>query len=488
MGEAKRRGVQLPEGQSGSALLHQILVGATERHPDVFGGPELVGDARRFRSGFAESLVRFEARRAASPRRTAIALEMLRETQEALRFVGEAGEEVLAEHLARPASPLPLEELRLVGAGRLTPRVEHEGRSHVGRHLSDLADELLERAYATRAACDALRWLAGTFGEDQIDLSGRRFAILGAAAELSPVPLLLEAGADVLWLDVAPPPEGLVKDSQLSGRLFVPRDGADILEQPAAIAATIAAFAGSAPVHLGLYAYAPGQSQEWRLAAAMNAIVRSLPAGTAGSVSLFVSPTSPAVVRAEDQEAAARQLAAAPLWQRALRAAGRLPDGHLRHDGTVVSRAIVPLQGASYQAAQYLAKLLATEVWAVHGSDLGGGGSPLRVSANTAAITRTRSLSTPIFQAGFLGASSFGVATLAPETTRWLNGLLVLHDLLAEDRGVGLDPAERARRLHAQQVHGGIYALPYALDPTITVAALIGLVRRPGLLAALLRG
>ncbi len=486
MGGKTRRGVQLPEGTSGSALLHRILGGAAERHPEVFGGPELVGDARRFRSGFAETLVRFEARRAASPERTAIAREMLVETQESLRFVDDGGEKILAEHLSSHAEPLPLDELRLVGAGRMTPRIEHEGRSYVGRSLGDLAETLLERAHATRAACDALHWLAASFGEEQIDLGGRRFAILGAGAELSPVPLLLEAGADVLWLDLTEPPEGLVKDSQLSGRLFVPRGAANILEQPAEIAATIEAFAGSSPVHVGLYAYAPGQSQEWRLAAAMNAIVRSLPAGVADSVGLFVSPTSPAVIQPEDEEAAARRLDEAPLWQRALRAAGRLPDGPFEYEGTVVSRAVVPLQGASYQAAQYLAKLLASEVWALHGNDLEGAGTPLRVSANTAAITRTRSLSTPIFEAAFLGAPSFGVATLAPETTRWLNGLLVLHDLLADPPDAD-SAAERARALHAQQVHGGIYALPYALDPAITAAALIGLGRRPALLASLLR-
>jgi hypothetical protein len=272
--------------------------------------------------------------------------------------------------------------------------------------------------------------------------------------------------------------------------LFIPRDGSDILEHPAEVAATIAAFAVSGPLHVGLYAYAAGQCQEWRLAAAMNAIVRSLPAGTADSVSLFTSPTSPAVVQAEDRRAAEQRLASAPAWQKALRLAGRLPDGHAHRDGVHIARSIVPIQGASYQAAQYFGKLLASEVWAVYGNDLNGAGEPLRASANTAAVTRTRSLSMPIFEAGFLGASAFGVETLAPATTRWLNGLLALHDLLREEAPAaapGLAAAERARRLHAQQVHGGLYALPYALQQTLTTAALIGFGRRPSLLLDLLR-
>ena len=490
MGERRRPGVQLPEETSGSALLYRILEAAATRHLDVFGGPQLLGDPRRFRSRFAERLVQFELRRVASAKRVTIAREMLACAQEQLRFVGERGDEPLAEHLARPAAPLALEEVRLLGAGRLTPRVEYAGYSYAGGRLAHLAEELLARAHASRAACDALRWLAQRFAEEPVDLGGHRFAILGAGAELSPVPLLLEAGADVLWIDLAEPPADLVKDTQLSGRLFFPPGGANLLERPAEIAASIAAFAEGSPLHVGLYAYAPGQCQEWRLAAAMNAIVRSLPAGTADSVSLFTSPTTPAAVQPEDQQAASQRLADAPAWQRALRSAGRLSDGHARRGDACIARAVVRIQGASYQAAQYLAKMLASEVWAVYGNDLGDGGPPLRASANTAGVTRTRSLSMPIFEAGFLGGPAFGVDTFAPAATRWLNGLLLLHDLLndaAPARQPGLSEAERARRLHAQQVHGGIFSLPYALEPTLTAAALIGFGRRPRLLLDLLR-
>ncbi|HEY5657636.1 MAG TPA: hypothetical protein VIY27_07580 [Myxococcota bacterium] len=490
MSAPRRRGVQLREGVSGSALLYAVLEGAVNRHPSVFGGPELLGDPNRFRTRFPERLVQFELRRIASAERVAIAREMLWEAQEQLRYLGDGVDLSLAEYLARPAQPLPLEELRLRGAGRLTPRVDYAGCGYAGSQLAQLAGALRERAHASRAACDALHWLAQHFADEPIDLAGHRFAILGAGAELSPVPLLLEAGADVLWIDLAAPPADLVKDSQLSGRLYVPRDGANLLEQPGEIAATIADFAQPGPVHVGLYAYAPGQCQEWRLAAAMNAIVRSLPAGTAGSVSLFTSPTTPAAVQPEEQRAAQQRLAAAPVWQRVLRRAGRLPDGHAQDGEACIARAVVSIQGASYQAAQYLAKMLASEVWAVYGNDLGDGGPPLRASANTAGVTRTRSLSTPVFEAGFLGGPAFGVDTFAPATTRWLNGLLVLHDLLNHDAPAaqaGLPPAERARRLHAQQIHGGIFSLPYTLDATLTAAALIGFGRRPRLLLDLLR-
>jgi hypothetical protein len=68
--------------------------------------------------------------------------------------------------------------------------------------------------------------------------------------------------------------------------------------------------------------------------------------------------------------------------------------------------------------------------------------------------------------------------------------LLLLHDLLNDDAPAaqpGLTGTERARRLHAQQIHGGIFSLPYSLESTLTGAALIGFGRRPGLLLDLLR-
>jgi hypothetical protein len=84
------------------------------------------------------------------------------------------------------------------------------------------------------------------------------------------------------------------------------------------------------------------------------------------------------------------------------------------------------------------------------------------------------------------------VTTFAPETTRALNGLLTLHDLLNPDApGSALrahaSAAERAAALFSQQVHGGIYAIPWALNPCITVAAGIGLVQRPDRIWRLLR-
>jgi hypothetical protein len=158
---------------------------------------------------------------------------------------------------------------------------------------------------------------------------------------------------------------------------------------------------------------------------------------------------------------------------------GQLKDSaSFEVNGIPVARAIVPLQGVSYQAAQYISKILTAEVFATQGIDLKGPAQPLRVSANVAGITKTRSLNHPVFQAAFLGAPTFGVEIFEVPTTQALATLLILHDLLNSDA----NPKGDITALFTKQVHGGIYSRAFALDPMIRIATLMGMVKRPKLL------
>jgi hypothetical protein len=466
---------------------------AAERAPDALGTAELPSDGRAFRSGYGEALARFEAARASSPQRAEIARDLVSASEARFCFGSEGRDVPLAEYWSRPAAALPVETLAFGTARRLTPRVPWEGRTYAGKDVRVLADAFSERGYLTRAAADALRWIAERADRTGgIDLAGQKFVVFGAGAELAATQLLLEAGASVLWVDVVEP-DGLRESAaRLGGALTYVRGGADLLAQPAEIARTLLEFASDAPVHLALYAYAGGESREWRLATAMNAIVRRLDPAAVRSVTLLVSPTCPALVQPEDREAASRHRAA--WWQALLERAGVFSAARVEAGDAQVMRAIVPLQGVSYQAAQYVAKMLTAESFAVHGTQLDARSrSPITVSANVAGVSRTRSLSHPVFEAAFLGAPLFGVTTFAPATTRWVNGLLALHDLLNEDAPGSAsrhyaDDAARAAALFSQQVHGGIYGLPWALNPCITTAAVLGLARRPSLLWNVLRG
>ena len=180
----------------------------------------------------------------------------------------------------------------------------------------------------------------------------------------------------------------------------------------------------------------------------------------------------------------------------ALRALGFLKPQTSLQGPYPISDSVVTIQGASYQAAQYLGKTLMAETWeAEHVARLqaqsprGGTldrseakevvpsteGSYFQVSANTAPITQTRSLAHPVFAAAFQGARTLGVETFLPEFSQQVGGLLWMHDWMNDD------PDSTIR----QRVHGGIHPMPYQLQSALYIAAAIGFARRPLLLKGL---
>ncbi|MEZ4231528.1 MAG: hypothetical protein R3B89_20285 [Polyangiaceae bacterium] len=481
-------GVNLPEGSSGSGFLHHILTEAVRAFPHELSAARLSPDPARFRARFGDELARFEAVRCASPRRTEIARCVVQGTQAGLVYRPRDASESrsFGDYLGGDGHAFSLERLRGRSSKGLAPQVPFAGRNYGAAELGELASLLVERGLMTQAAGDALAWIGdyALANAGRIELGGQRFALLGAAAELAPTRFLLEAGAEVLWLDLqSPSPEQLP-----GGELSYVSGGSDLLLDPLRCKQTLLEFADGEPLHLGLYAYAAGESQEWRLASTMNGIARSLPEGSLRSISLWISPTTPSQVRDGCVDLTERRRAQPPLWQSALRRSGMLSHGHERHQDVRTAKAVVSIQGVSYQAAQYVAKLLAAEVYALDGSSFEGERRPLTVSANVAGITRTRSLAHPLFEAAFEGAPAFGIEIFRPETTRALSTLLMLHDLLnpnavANQRCLasGTAPPERARRLGEIQVHGGVYTNPHALEPSIRVAAVLGMTKRPTL-------
>jgi hypothetical protein len=117
------------------------------------------------------------------------------------------------------------------------------------------------------------------------------------------------------------------------------------------------------------------------------------------------------------------------------------------------------------------------EAWATHGQIHADNLDPLRVSANTAAITKTRSLDHPVFDAAFGGAAAMQVQTFSPEQSKCLNALLAVQDWMSAE----IPAPGRVR------VHGGIHTLPYPLQSALRPAAVIGFAKAPKLLAGLLK-
>lgn len=486
----KPDGVIFP-GLSASVMLHGILVSARLRFKDAFRAYVFPKEAQVFKTTYPEALASFEAARVSSPERSEIARFIVEKSHRWLLLRADGIERPLADSLWELPEGPQLETTPLSGRGRWKPAVAFEGRSYAGKDLAALGEVLVERDLATPQVETALSWLAANAldAKGELDLSGRRFALLGAGAEIAPTPLLLAAGADVLWLDVTRPPEKWLADDAFSGRIVASKSLGDVIAQPREIAAAICAFASAgSPVDCGLFAYAPGAGREWRLASTMNAIVDAVGPERVRSATLYVSPTHPALLSQHELECARRRSEGMPGWQRALGAVGLLgKSGQAGTPSARIQRAVVEMQGASYQAAQYVEKLLAMERWAVYG--IAGRGGQAALSANVAGITRTRSLEHPVFAAAYVGCGAFGVETFASETTRPLAALLALHDLLNPQAAGAASAARRAnpQALFGQRVHGGLYGLPFDLQPMLMAAGVLGFAKRPALLAGLLK-
>ena len=479
-GESSGSGVVLAGGRSASEILHGALTEAVRAHGGLPGDFSLPGQSEAFRRTYPEVLPAFEAARLVSTKRNALAMHIVDAFRRALVWQSGNDEMPIAEALKDPAIPVALEVRQTGTSAGWRPELVYAGKTYAADDIAVAGELLGSRQVVTPAAAKALAWVGNhLLDAGRIHLGGRRIAMLGAGAEMAPTRAWLRAGADVLWLDAAPPPAAWFDSNDTGGRLHIPVTPVDLLSRPREVLATLIAFSNGEPLDLGLYAYAPGQAREIRLTAVMNALVEAMPRQLVRSVTLLVSPTTPTALDADDVAAMDNRRRTRPAWEAALSGLGLLSRAHgcTHISEAAVSRSVVGIQGASYQAAQYVGKVLTAQCWYQDGQAAGTLGSGVRISANTAAITRTRSLEHPVFTAAFGGASAFGVETMLPEQSRCLNGLLALHDWFHPDRPV----PGRIR------VHGGIHSLPYPLEPALRVAAAIGFVRQPKLLRGFFR-
>ena len=479
MSKPQPRGqVLLAEDHSALAVLHGLLTDAAATFPEAFADVELPATPEMFRAAYPEVLPGFEAARLASAQRHEIARHVVVAQQKYIIWQDGQGKRPLQESLGDTVTPLPLEMHRFEGEPGWQPSLVYRGERWDADRLPELGALLVARGVMTKEAGEALAWIGDEVLEaGTLRLTGCKIAVLGGGAEMAPTRLWLEAGADVLWLDQQPPPDDWWQSGSLFGRLYWPPGNADLLAQPQEVLATLVDFADGSPLDLGLYAYAPGQARELRLTASMNAVVDALPAELVASVTMLVSPTTPTALSSQDVAVMRARLEARPMWEALCAHIGLLGKGGggVAVGDAVATRTVVGIQGTSYQAAQYLGKILMADCWSKYGQVEATNPVPLRISANTAAITRTRSLAHPVFTAAFGGAAVLGVETLVPRLSRRINGLLAVCDWLR--------PALPTPGI--VRVHGGIHTLPYPLEPALRMAAAIGFARSPRLLRGL---
>ena len=470
-------GIQLRRDRSASQTLHRCLKTAVQAYPEAFSEITFPKNSQDFRASYVAMLPEFEAARINHPARTEIARLLAETFQDQLIYHSSNGVCGLKEHLAHPAKPLLLKRLPPNRDPGWQPTLYFLKQNW--SDLSSLSQALVSKKIISAGAKEALAWLDHYIGEERsINLSARKVVVFGASAEMAPTAQFNAAGAEILWLDLTPPSK-LAESHFRGGAVQFPADGINLLTQPAEILATILAFAAGQRLDICLYAYSPGQAREMRLTAAMNAIVNALPKALIESITLLLSPTTATPLDQVDLAAMTQRKNNRPRWEAVLDGLGLLGrGGGATFTGKLgASRTLLGIQGASYQAAQYLAKLMAAEAWAQNTSIESNEERLLRVSANTAPITQTRSIAHPVFDAAFLGATALGIQTFTPNQSQTLNGLLAVHDWVHP-----ITPQPGKIR-----VHGGIHTLPYPMNTALRVAAAIGFVQSPKLLGALFK-
>jgi len=469
-------GVQLPkvpgEGKpSATGMLYGILRDTRQKFFDDLAEFNLRPNAKSFGKRYSRDLFDFEKARVATPHAKEIALHMANLVQERMVFTDGGKSIPLAQHFNTANAPMEIEmitppDTKTRGYAISFPR-QYGGYATTQGEIKGEIDALLHRNLITPDAADIFHEVVQKgSGPGGLNLKGMKLVLLGGMAELSPLPLLLKAGADVLTTCRNPESRkkliDFVRDprSGVTGRLFLAKEPMDLLKNPGRIAATAAAFAGGEPVHLGAFAYKGGRGQEWRLAAAQDGIARALEkTGLLKSYTIYASPSVPAQISPETAaiaKAATRRYSVFAISQML----NSLSFSHLcepnvtrDEDNRFWTNGLLPLQGASYAAANLIGKTHAVEYFA---------GKGIRVSANVAPVANTGSMKkVDSIQRAFSQAHTYGIRIFEPQDAQILMFLQMAHDLTCGERKHAQNPAQR-------QVHGGVFTAPYSLESCMT--------------------
>jgi hypothetical protein len=441
-----------------------------------------VTDWRRGYLGPARWLVEAAAADAAAAQR--IAAAGLAAARSRLRFARD-GAEVALETLPPARERLATRVVRGSGKAGPTPiGVPYRGQVLAGDALRRQldrweADGLVEPSFAQAI------WRVQAH-PDWLDLSDQRIALLGAQAELSPLPWLLRWRATVLAVDL-PRRSIEQKMSRLAhagnGTLCLPcrtadataPAGADLVGETPEIAAWLHEADG--PLTVGAYAYLDG-AQHVRVAAAMDAIQAQLAAQRRDiTLAMLATPTDIYAVPAEALRAAHARFDARGGLARAA-AALSLGRGFARN-GTALAGAalgglvdaLVVQQGPNYVLAKRL------QHWRALVARAQGTRVSIHVAppALTGSVTKNRLLA-----AAYRAAPRFGAQAFEPATASALMAALLVHDLRHPQAHANPNTplAHPLQLLNEAACHGGLWRMPYAARSALPAAALLGLLQR----------
>jgi hypothetical protein len=356
-------------------------------------------------------------------------------------------------------------------------RIPYRGETLTGAQIDRRLDDWLAHGVIEPSCAEAVRTVASH--PEWLDLSDMTFVVIGAGAQMGPVPSLLAWGAEVIAVDR--PGEGKWERlravaSRSAGRMHIVQ--ADVVAGPGPLARLLAGrdLRGRSMV-LGNYVYAHGADHVLAAAAVDALTAQVLREREDVSLSFLGTPTDvyavpPEIVKAADASygRAGVLRAARPVLRTASR--GRLAQRHylpmepvsgggLDDRGPAgITDSLVLQQGANYALAKRIQRWRA----AVARAD------SATASFVVAPPSRTDSvLSNRLLRAAYDGAHRFGVEVFDPATSNALMAVLLVHDL-------------RNPRKHAhpwqhevdQAAHGGLWRQGYVPRTVLGMAVGFG--------------
>lgn len=486
-------GVQFPavDGRRSTTQLSREIVATAVADVDA-DLARAVADERAWHTAYADhlrSLTAHAARRADAA--STIARTGLDQLHARFVVVDRAGREVPIDEAVAldPGHPLDTRTVAGEAPGHPGLVVPYRGEQLRGGQIVTQAREWAGRGVVEPSFVGAIQRVVDN--PQWLDLRGRRFALLGAGAEMGPTELLLAWGADVWAVDVPVPRvwERLEQQARAgTGALHVPvradgSSGVDLLTETARVRAWLVGVTG--PVVVGNYAYADG-ADFVRVAMAVDATIMAMLRERATedvALSYLATPTDVFAVPVEAVAHARLRQRDAGLLGAAGRAARTLTGGRAfvpTYRDTItdergrelgIADCLVLQQGPNYALAKRLQR------WRSLVARQDGHTS----SVHVAPATRTRSVtSNRLLAAAYDGAHVFDVEVFEPGTSRAIMAALLVHDL-HHGAGVAGDdgPAHVEHDLTDAAAHSGLWRVAWEPRSALGLAVAVG---TPGLL------
>ena len=498
MSGGEQAGVTFPvsaDGRRSTSALGRAVVADALGRVDPAGALEASREAN-WRAGYLAHFRRLiEAGLTSKQAAVSVARDGLASLHRRMRAAGPGEPETGLDALVSAPGRHVLTAVPVAGGGEAEGQlsVPYRGERLSGSALLRRLDAWVAAGVIEPSCADAVRAVAAC--PEWLAVPGRTVVVLGAGAEVGPLPVLLNWGARVIGVDLPGPAvwDRVLETARRSGgTLLVPvahdkagaepggdlsrRAGFDLTGDVPAVADWLAGLDG--PLVLGNYVYADGAANV-RVASAVDALTVRLQAERRDvALAFLATPTDvfavPANAVAQSARAYTDRSAAAKLGGWPLRAlsGGRLlrpayPPG--ARPG--ICEGLVPQQGPNYALAKRLQRWRATVAR--------DGGTT--VSMNVAPPTRTRSVTkNRVLAAAYAGAHRFGVEVFEPATTKTLMAALLVHDLNTGGGGpAATHPWQDEARAAA---HGGLWRIAYAPRSALSLAALLGYAaaRNPG--------